>query len=64
MRAVIPYRLRRCLLAPRRLGCPYRLTGLSAASGFSAAAGLPGKMIAGFFPIGNPADEGGVPSLW
>jgi len=49
MRAVIRNRLRRRLSAPRRIGCPYRLTMFSAASGFDASAWLPGEVMAKFF---------------
>ena len=40
MRAVIRDRLHRRLSAPKRIGCPYRLTALSTAPGFDAAAWL------------------------
>jgi predicted DNA-binding WGR domain protein len=49
MKAVIRDRLRRRLSAPKRIGCAYWITGLSAADGFDAAAWLPGEVIAGFF---------------
>jgi hypothetical protein len=49
IRAVIRDRLRRRLSAPRRIGCPYRLTAFSAAPGFDAAAWLPGDVMARFF---------------
>ena len=49
MKAVIRDRLRRRLSAPRRIGCPYRLTALSTAPGFDAAAWLPGEVMARFF---------------
>jgi predicted DNA-binding WGR domain protein len=49
MREVIRDRLRRRLSAPKRIGCPYRLTGLSSAPGFDASAWLPGEVMARFF---------------
>ena len=49
MRAIIRDRLLRRLSAPKRIGCPYRLAGFSAAPGFNAAAWLPGEVMAGFF---------------
>jgi predicted DNA-binding WGR domain protein len=49
MRAVIRDRLRRRLSAPKRIGCPYRLTALSSATGFDTSAWLPGEVMAIFF---------------
>ena len=49
MRAVIRERLRRRLSATKRIGCPYRLAGFSAAPGFDATAWLPGDSMARFF---------------
>jgi hypothetical protein len=49
MRAVIRDRLRRRLSAPKRIGCPYRLTTLSSAPGFDASTWLPGDIMAKFF---------------
>jgi predicted DNA-binding WGR domain protein len=49
MKAVIRDRLRRRLSAPKRIGCPYRLTALSAAPGFDATPWLPGDIMARFF---------------
>ena len=49
IRAIIRDRLRRRLSAPKRIGCPYRLAGFSAASGFDASAWLPGEVMARFF---------------
>jgi predicted DNA-binding WGR domain protein len=49
IRAVIRDRLRRRLSAPRRLGCPYRLTAFSAPPGFDASSWLPGDVMARFF---------------
>jgi predicted DNA-binding WGR domain protein len=49
MRSVIRDRLRRRLSAPKRIGCPYRLTALSSAPGFDASAWLPGEVMAKFF---------------
>lgn len=49
VRAIIRDRLHRRLSAPRRIGCPYRLTTFSAAPGFDATTWLPGEVIAGFF---------------
>jgi hypothetical protein len=49
MKALIRDRLRRRLSAPKRIGCPYRLAGLSAAPGFDASGWLPGDVMARFF---------------
>ena len=49
MKAVIRDRLRRRLSAPKRIGCAYRMTSLSTATGFDTAAWLPREVIAGFF---------------
>ena len=49
MKAVIRDRLRRRLSAPKRIGCPYRLSAFSAAPGFDASAWLPGDVMARFF---------------
>lgn len=49
LRAVVRDRLRRRLSAPKRIGCDYRLTSLSTASGFDATTWLPGEVMAGFF---------------
>jgi hypothetical protein len=49
VRTIILDRLRRRLSAPRRIGCPYRLTTLNSAPGFDASAWLPGKVMARFF---------------
>lgn len=49
MRAIIRERLRRRLSAPKRIGCPYRLAGFSAAPGFDAWAWLPDDVMAVFF---------------
>ena len=49
MRAVIRERLRRRLSAPKRIGCPYRLAGFTAAPGFDTSAWLPGEVMARFF---------------
>jgi predicted DNA-binding WGR domain protein len=48
IRAVIRDRLRRRLSAPKRIGCPYRLTRLDVAPGFSAWEWLPGEVMARF----------------
>jgi hypothetical protein len=45
MRAVIRDRLRRRLSAPKRIGCPYRLTALNAAPGFDPSSWLPGGVV-------------------
>ncbi len=52
MQSVIRERLRRRLSAPKRIGCPYRLSALSTAPGFDAAAWLPGEVMARFFQAG------------
>jgi predicted DNA-binding WGR domain protein len=49
MQTVIRDRLRRRLSAPKRIGCPYRLSALSSAPGFDASAWLPGDVMARFF---------------
>jgi hypothetical protein len=49
MRAVVRDRLRRRLSAPRRIGCPYRLTVLNSACGFDATPWLPCDLMARFF---------------
>lgn len=49
MRAVIRDRLRRRLSAPKRIGCPYRLTAMSIAPGFDSSAWLPSDVMARFF---------------
>jgi hypothetical protein len=53
MRAIIRDRLRRRLSAPKRIGCPYRLTAFSAAPGFDASSWLPGEVMAKFFSQGD-----------
>ncbi len=55
MRAVVRDRLRRRLSAPRRIGCPYRLTAYSAAPGFDGFSWLPGDIMAGFFQAAEDA---------
>jgi WGR domain len=49
MRKVIHDRVRRRLSAPKRIGCPYRLTVFSAAPGFDTASWLPRSLITRFF---------------
>jgi predicted DNA-binding WGR domain protein len=49
IRAILRDRLRRRLSAPKRIGCPYRLTTFSQAGGFDAAEWLPGDIMARFF---------------
>jgi len=49
MKAVIRDRLRRRLSAPKRIGCPYRLSSFSTAPGFDATAWLPSDVMARFF---------------
>jgi len=51
MRAIIRDRLRRRLSAPKRIGCPYRLTALNSAPGFDTSAWLPGDVMARFFAV-------------
>jgi predicted DNA-binding WGR domain protein len=51
MRAIIRDRLRRRLSAPKRIGCPYRLTAFSTAPDFDADGWLPGEVMAGFFQV-------------
>jgi hypothetical protein len=49
VQAIVRDRLRRRLSAPKRIGCPYRLSAYSVAPGFDAASWLPGEVMAGFF---------------
>lgn len=49
IRAIIRDRLRRRLSAPKRIGCPYRLTAFSVAPSFDASSWLPGEVMAKFF---------------
>jgi predicted DNA-binding WGR domain protein len=49
IKAISRERLRRRLSAPKRIGCAYRLTALSAAPGFDASSWLPGDVMARFF---------------
>src|SRR5262249_44025128 len=51
IRAIIRDRLRRRLSAPRRIGCPYRMTAFNAAPGFDTASWLPGDVMARFFAL-------------
>ena len=53
LRTVIRDRLRRRLSAPKRIGCPYRLSAFTAAPGFDASAWLPGDVMARFFQTGE-----------
>lgn len=48
-KAVVRDRLRRRLSAPKRIGCAYRMTGLSMADGFDGAAWLPAEVMGRFF---------------
>lgn len=48
LRVIIRERLRRRLSAPRRIGCPYRLTQLSAAAGIDAASWIPKELVSEF----------------
>lgn len=48
IRAIIRDKLRRRVSAPTRIGCPYRLVKLSAASEMKAEAWLPGDVVARF----------------
>ncbi len=54
LRQVIQESLRRRLSAPKRIGCAYRLSGLSTADGIDVAFWLPRDALAGF------CEEGGV----
>jgi len=54
LRAVVRVRLRRRLSAPRRIGCPYRLTEFTSSAGVDAAAWLPSDIMAQFM---NPKVE-------
>jgi hypothetical protein len=57
MQAVVRDWLCRRLTAPRRIGCPYRLTGYSAAPGLDAAVWLLDEIMARFFRPGASLDE-------
>ncbi|QOJ14158.1 MAG: WGR domain-containing protein [Planctomycetia bacterium] len=46
-RALMHDRLRRRLSAPRRIGCAYRLVGLTAGQGLDARTWVPGSLLAG-----------------
>jgi predicted DNA-binding WGR domain protein len=48
MQSVLRERLRRRLSAPKRIGCPYRLTMLDVASGFDSSDWLPKEVVARF----------------
>ena len=48
VRAIIQERLRRRLSAPKRIGCPYRLTALNSAPGFDGSAWLASEIMARF----------------
>lgn len=48
LRGMIRERLRRRLSAPRRIGCAYRLVGLSVAAGCEPAEWLPADIVARF----------------
>src|SRR5437868_3859739 len=48
LRGIVDDRLRRRLSAPRRIGCPYRLTSFNAASDFDASAFVAGNVLARF----------------
>lgn len=50
MQSLVRDRLRRRLSAPKRIGCPYRLTAFTLDPGFDAAAWLPGEVMVQFFP--------------
>ncbi len=52
IRAILRDRLRRRLSAPKRIGCPYRLSAFSVAPGFDASTWLPGEVMAWFFQQG------------
>ncbi len=48
LRTIIRDRLLRRLSAPKRIGCPYRLAGLSVAAGIDASFWLPADIMAQF----------------
>ncbi|MGB6947088.1 MAG: WGR domain-containing protein [Bryobacteraceae bacterium] len=48
LRVIIRDRLLRRLSAPTRIGCPYRLAGLSVAAGIDASFWLPADIMAQF----------------
>jgi hypothetical protein len=48
LKGIVDDRLRRRLSAPRRIGCPYRLTAFQAATGFDAPAFVQGNVLARF----------------
>ena len=49
MHKIVREHLRRRLSAPKRIGCAYRVTSFSTATGFDGAAWLPSDVMAGFF---------------
>jgi predicted DNA-binding WGR domain protein len=51
MKTVIRDRLRRRLSAPKRIGCPYRLSSFSTAAGIAARDWLPDDVMARFYQI-------------
>ncbi|HEY1270440.1 MAG TPA: WGR domain-containing protein [Gemmataceae bacterium] len=55
LRQVIHESLRRRLSAPKRIGCAYRLSGLSTADGIDVAFWLPGDTLACFREEGGGA---------
>ena len=48
LRTIVRDRLLRRLSAPKRIGCPYRLAGLSVAAGIDASFWLPADIMAQF----------------
>ena len=48
IQAIVRDRLRRRLSAPKRIGCPYRMTAFSAAPGFDPAGWLPTEVLCRF----------------
>jgi len=54
IRQLLRQRLKRRLSAPKRIGCPYRLTSYSAAPTIDPSAWLPGDVIAEFFHPASP----------
>ncbi len=48
LRGIVDDRLRRRVSAPRRIGCPYRLTSFNSASGFDTSAFVAGNVLAWF----------------
>ena len=61
LRAILNDRLRRRLTAPRRIGCSYRLTAYTAASGFDGSTWLYAEIISAFRAVPRSNDPSTLP---